>query len=29
MANGLNRHDSDVTSMRADPCAVLATLFRD
>jgi hypothetical protein len=22
-------YDSDVTSMRADPCAVLATLFRD
>jgi hypothetical protein len=29
VADGLNRHDSDVTSMRADPCVVLATLFRD
>jgi hypothetical protein len=28
-ANGLNRHDSDMTSMRADPCAVPAPSFRD
>ena len=27
VANGLNRHDSDVTSMRADPCAVPAPSF--
>ena len=29
VANGLNRHDSDVTSVRADPCAVPAPDFRD